>query len=268
MPTIASRISPLTPRPPWHALAEIARLVAVAQLDRLECAPVEAPDGTAARPASRLRGDVDLDRRVAAAVEDLAGDDVDNGGHGASPPGIHLALPVTGQPDFAHLVIDYVPGGWLVESKSLKLYLTSFRNHGAFHEDCTVAIAKRLVSCSRRNGCASAATGIRAAASRSTCSGRRARCPRASGCPIRACALSRAGLSHKRIMQRKPDKHFRRICRFFDTTARRCGIYQARPAACRAFPGQSRCGYYDFLSFERDAQNDPEYVSTTRHAED
>jgi 7-cyano-7-deazaguanine reductase len=54
--------------------------------------------------------------------------------------------PVTGQPDFAHLVIDYVPGPWLVESKSLKLYFTSFRNHGAFHEDCTVAIGKRLVS--------------------------------------------------------------------------------------------------------------------------
>ncbi len=52
--------------------------------------------------------------------------------------------PVTGQPDFAHLVIDYVPGKWLVESKSLKLYLQSFRNHGAFHEDCTVAIGKRL----------------------------------------------------------------------------------------------------------------------------
>ena len=53
--------------------------------------------------------------------------------------------PVTGQPDFAHLVIDYAPNRWLVESKSLKLYLASFRNHGAFHEDCTVAIAKRLV---------------------------------------------------------------------------------------------------------------------------
>ena len=52
--------------------------------------------------------------------------------------------PVTGQPDFAHLVIDYVPKDWLVESKSLKLYLTSFRNHGAFHEDCTVAIGKRI----------------------------------------------------------------------------------------------------------------------------
>lgn len=53
--------------------------------------------------------------------------------------------PLTGQPDFAHLVIDYVPDGWLVESKSLKLYLTSFRNHGAFHEACTIDIAKRLV---------------------------------------------------------------------------------------------------------------------------
>ena len=52
--------------------------------------------------------------------------------------------PVTGQPDFAHIVIDYVPGDWLVESKSLKLYLSSFRNHGAFHEDCTVRIAKDL----------------------------------------------------------------------------------------------------------------------------
>ncbi len=53
--------------------------------------------------------------------------------------------PVTGQPDFAHLVIDYIPDGWLVESKSLKLYLGSFRNHGAFHEDCTVAVGRRLV---------------------------------------------------------------------------------------------------------------------------
>jgi len=52
--------------------------------------------------------------------------------------------PVTGQPDFAHLVIDYVPGQWLLESKSLKLYIASFRNHGAFHEDCTVAIGKRI----------------------------------------------------------------------------------------------------------------------------
>ena len=53
--------------------------------------------------------------------------------------------PVTGQPDFAHLVIDYVPDKWLVESKSLKLYLAAFRNHGAFHEDCTIGIGKTLV---------------------------------------------------------------------------------------------------------------------------
>ena len=54
--------------------------------------------------------------------------------------------PITGQPDFAQLVIDYAPEASLVESKSLKLFLGSFRNHGAFHEDCTIAIAKRLVA--------------------------------------------------------------------------------------------------------------------------
>ena len=52
--------------------------------------------------------------------------------------------PVTGQPDFATLVIDYLPGDWLLESKSLKLYLHAFRDHGAFHEDCTVAIGRRI----------------------------------------------------------------------------------------------------------------------------
>lgn len=55
--------------------------------------------------------------------------------------------PVTEQPDFAHLVIDIVPQKWLVESKSLKLFLTSFRNHGDFHEACTVAIGKRIAEC-------------------------------------------------------------------------------------------------------------------------
>ena len=53
--------------------------------------------------------------------------------------------PVTGQPDFATLMIDYAPGDWLIESKSLKLYLGAFRNHGAFHEDCTVAIGRKIV---------------------------------------------------------------------------------------------------------------------------
>ena len=59
-------------------------------------------------------------------------------------PEFTAMCPVTGQPDFATIVIDYVPNRWLVESKSLKLYLNSFRNHGAFHEDCTVAIGKTL----------------------------------------------------------------------------------------------------------------------------
>ncbi len=54
--------------------------------------------------------------------------------------------PVTGQPDFAHLVIDYVPAARIVESKSLKLYLLSFRNHGAFHEQCTIDIANKIVA--------------------------------------------------------------------------------------------------------------------------
>ena len=53
--------------------------------------------------------------------------------------------PMTAQPDFAHIVIDYVPDRWIVESKSLKLFMASFRNHGAFHEACTMAIAGRLV---------------------------------------------------------------------------------------------------------------------------
>jgi len=53
--------------------------------------------------------------------------------------------PITGQPDFAHFVIDYVPGARIVESKSLKLFLTSFRNTAGFHEDCTLKIGKRIV---------------------------------------------------------------------------------------------------------------------------
>jgi 7-cyano-7-deazaguanine reductase len=60
-------------------------------------------------------------------------------------PEFTSVCPMTGQPDFAHIVIDYVPDAWLIESKSLKLYLCSFRNHGAFHEDCTLAIGKKVV---------------------------------------------------------------------------------------------------------------------------
>jgi len=61
-------------------------------------------------------------------------------------PEFTALCPITGQPDFARLVIDYAPNEHLIESKSLKLYLASFRNHGAFHEDCTIAIAKKIQS--------------------------------------------------------------------------------------------------------------------------
>ena len=61
-------------------------------------------------------------------------------------PEFTTLCPITGQPDFAHLVIDYAPADWLIESKSLKLFLGSFRDHGAFHEDCTLGIGKRIVA--------------------------------------------------------------------------------------------------------------------------
>lgn len=60
-------------------------------------------------------------------------------------PEFTCLCPITGQPDFACFVIDYAPGKSILESKSLKLFLASFRNHGAFHEDCTVTIGKRIV---------------------------------------------------------------------------------------------------------------------------
>jgi 7-cyano-7-deazaguanine reductase len=66
-----------------------------------------------------------------------------------SCPEFTSVCPVTGQPDFAHLVIDYSPDAQLVESKSLKLYLSAFRNHGAFHEDCTLAIAKKITAAAK-----------------------------------------------------------------------------------------------------------------------
>ncbi|PTV97734.1 7-cyano-7-deazaguanine reductase [Rhodobacter aestuarii] len=93
--------------------------------------------------------------------------------------------PLTGQPDFAHIVIDYIPGDWLVESKSLKLYLASFRNHGVFHETCSVEIALSWWSCSRRNGYASGPIGIRAGAFRLMSFGKPGRRPKVFGSPIR-----------------------------------------------------------------------------------
>jgi 7-cyano-7-deazaguanine reductase len=61
-------------------------------------------------------------------------------------PEFTALCPITGQPDFAHIVIDTIPRDWILESKSLKLFLTSFRNHGAFHEACTMMIAQRIVA--------------------------------------------------------------------------------------------------------------------------
>jgi 7-cyano-7-deazaguanine reductase len=61
-------------------------------------------------------------------------------------PEFTTLCPITGQPDFAHFVIDYCPAGAIVESKSLKLFLGSFRNHASFHEDCTLQIGKRIAS--------------------------------------------------------------------------------------------------------------------------
>jgi Fe-S-cluster containining protein len=64
---------------------------------------------------------------------------------------------------------------------------------------------------------------------------------------------------YKRVLRRQRDEHFGFICRFFDT----CMIYTARPAICREFPGESRCGYWDFLKFEREHQGDPDFIATT-----
>jgi 7-cyano-7-deazaguanine reductase len=61
-------------------------------------------------------------------------------------PELTSLCPVTGQPDFAYIVVDYIPGDWIVESKSLKLFLNSFRNYAIFHEACTMQIAEQLIA--------------------------------------------------------------------------------------------------------------------------
>jgi Fe-S-cluster containining protein len=71
----------------------------------------------------------------------------------------------------------------------------------------------------------------------------------------------------KYVLRRKKDEHFGRICRFFDTQERRCTIYVARPSVCRAYPTQKRCGYYDFLTFERTQQGDEAWVARTDSGE-
>lgn len=95
------------------------------------------------------------DARAAATPEDAVLETVANPRPGKrylvrfAAPEFTSLCPVTGQPDFAHIVIDYVPDALLVESKSLKLFLQSFRNHGAFHEDCTVMIGERVAAATR-----------------------------------------------------------------------------------------------------------------------
>ena len=64
-------------------------------------------------------------------------------------------------------------------------------------------------------------------------------------------------------MRRKPDVHFGKVCRFFDSEKRRCGIYPVRPEICRSFPGSSTCGYYEFLKQERNGADDEAFVATT-----
>jgi Fe-S-cluster containining protein len=67
----------------------------------------------------------------------------------------------------------------------------------------------------------------------------------------------------ERILRHQLDEHFTTICAFLDLETRGCTVYEARPAICREFPGKGRCGYWDFLTFERTAQEDPDWVATT-----
>jgi Fe-S-cluster containining protein len=64
-------------------------------------------------------------------------------------------------------------------------------------------------------------------------------------------------------LRQQKDEHFGRICALFDTEKRRCTVYEARPGVCRQYPEASKCGYYEFLRFEREQQGDPEFIATT-----
>lgn len=69
----------------------------------------------------------------------------------------------------------------------------------------------------------------------------------------------------ERILRHQPDAVYGSVCQFLDLETRRCTVYAARPEVCRAYPGAIRCGYYDFLSFERRVQEDPDHVPDTFH---
>jgi Fe-S-cluster containining protein len=64
----------------------------------------------------------------------------------------------------------------------------------------------------------------------------------------------------ERILKHRKDTVYGSICRFFDTTERRCTVYAARPVVCRQYPNGTRCGYYDFIQFERKHQDDPDFI--------
>lgn len=66
-----------------------------------------------------------------------------------------------------------------------------------------------------------------------------------------------------RLLRHRKDKVFESACTFLDQEKRRCTVYEARPGVCRKYPESSRCGYYDFLRFERSQQGDEEYVALT-----
>ena len=68
---------------------------------------------------------------------------------------------------------------------------------------------------------------------------------------------------NERVMRHRKDEHFGTACRFLDQESRQCAVYDARPGICRKFPDSKRCGYYDFLCFERHHQEDPETIATT-----
>lgn len=70
----------------------------------------------------------------------------------------------------------------------------------------------------------------------------------------------RDGDDDERILRHRKDEVYGSICRFFDTDARRCTVYEARPSVCRQYPNGSKCGYYDFIRFERKHQDDPDFI--------
>ena len=67
----------------------------------------------------------------------------------------------------------------------------------------------------------------------------------------------------EQVLRHRKDQHYGTACRFLHPETRRCTVYEARPEICRHYPGTTRCGYYDFLAFERRAQGDPDYVAVT-----